>query len=386
MLAKKVPLFRLFGFQVYVDWSWLIIAFLMTWSLAMNLFPSFQSGLSAPAYWILGILGTLGLFFSIIFHELSHSLVSRKSGTSVKSITLFIFGGVAEMEDEPTSPRHEFLMAVAGPASSVLLGGILYALYYAFSRTGGPREVAMILRYLWTINFVLAGFNLIPAYPLDGGRILRSVLWKIKGDLRWSTRIASRLGSAFGFILMVVGVINLFRGVIFGGMWWILIGLFVRNASIMSYRRLLMQQLLGGEPISKFMQSDVKAVSPDISLEELVVDHMYLYHFKMYPVVENDTVIGCISTRDLKDVPREDWSRHTVKDRMQPCNQDNTIDPDADAMEALTVMNRSGNSRLLAVKDGHIVGIIALKDLLSFFSLKLELEGEEAAYHIEGKN
>ena len=190
MFGKRIPLFKLLGFTVNIDLSWLILAVLVTWSLAKGLFPYYFEGLSNQVYWWMGIAGAIGLFISIVFHEFCHSIVARHFGLPMKGITLFIFGGVAEMESEPQSPKVEFLMAIMGPVSSVLLGAAFYLASMAGKSVGWPTSVNGVLQYLMVINFVLAGFNLLPAFPLDGGRVLRSILWGIRGNLRWATRIA----------------------------------------------------------------------------------------------------------------------------------------------------------------------------------------------------
>ena len=190
MFGKRITLFRLLGFEVKIDASWLIIAVLITWSLARAVFPAYFEGLSGATYILMGIVGALGLFSSIVVHEFSHSLVARRFGLSMKGITLFIFGGVAEMEEEPPTAKAEFFMAIAGPAASVVLGGVLLGITVLGTRYGWPNPVIGVLSYLWTINLVLAAFNLLPAFPLDGGRVLRSALWGFTGRLAWATRIA----------------------------------------------------------------------------------------------------------------------------------------------------------------------------------------------------
>ncbi len=377
MLGKRVSLFKLFGFEVHADWSWIILALLITWSLAMGVFPAYFDGFSTTTYWIMGVVGALGLFGSIVFHELCHSLVARRFGLPMKGITLFVFGGIAEMDEEPPTAKAEFFMAVAGPLASVVLGGALFGLYYFSENAGMPRQISAVLQWLGSINIILAVFNMVPAYPLDGGRVLRAALWKWKDDLKWSTRIASYVGSGFGFLLMALGIVNIFRGGIIGGMWWILIGLFVRNASLMSYRKVLMTRALKGEPVRRFMKENVESVSANTSVQDLVEEHIYKHHFKMYPVLRGDRLTGCVTTRDVKEVPREDWDATPVAEVMSSCSDENTIGPDADATEALTRMNKTGNSRLMVVEGEQLVGIIALKDLLEFLSLKLELEEGE---------
>jgi len=375
MFGKRIKLFKLLGFEVRIDWSWIIIAILIAWSLSKGVFPSYYKNLPAQTYWWMGIIGALGLFLSIIAHEFSHSLVARKYGLPMKGITLFIFGGVAEMDEEPASAKVEFLMAIAGPISSIVIALIFYGIHALGKQGGLSVPVNGVIGYLAMINALLAGFNLLPAFPLDGGRVLRSILWGVKKNLRWATYISSRIGSGFGILLIILGVIQVFRGNFVGGMWWFLIGMFLQGAAKASYQQLITRKALEGEPIRRFMKTDPVTVSPTVSLEQLVEDYVYKYHFKMFPVVEDsDRLLGCITTKQVKEIPREDWNRKTVGEVASQCSPENTIEPQADAMKAISIMNRTGNSRLMVVEGGHLVGIIALKDLLELLSLKVELE------------
>lgn len=229
MFNNSFKIFKLLGFEVKIDISWIVIAFLVAWSLSTGLFPFEYKGLTAGTYWIMGIAGALGLFVSIIVHEFTHSLIARKNGIPMKGITLFIFGGVAEMGDEPPGPGAEFRMAIVGPIASAVLSLIFYFIYGAMGDKSRP--YAGVIGYLAMINGVLAVFNMLPAFPLDGGRVLRSILWKIKNNLDWATKVSSAIGSGFGMLLIILGVISFIRGNFIGGMWWFLIGLFLRNAA-----------------------------------------------------------------------------------------------------------------------------------------------------------
>ena len=377
MFGKRVTLFKLLGFQVRIDLSWLILVVLITWSLAHGYFPFQYKNLPEAIYWWMGAAGTVGLFVSIIFHELCHSLVARRFGLPMRGITLFIFGGVAEMDEEPPSAKAEFLMAVAGPISSVLLGGIFYAMYLFTYKTGWPILVFAVLNYLAILNWLLASFNLLPAYPLDGGRVLRSALWEWKKNIRWATRIASQIGAGFGIALIVFGVLNIVSGVLIGGIWWFLIGMFLRNAAQTSYQQILVRKSLEGEKVRDFMKPEPVTAPSSISIEKLVEDYIYKYHYKMFPVVENDRLIGCITTRQVKDLPREQWASSTIMELVSPCSEENTIGPEEDAMKSLSIMNRSGNSRLMVIDKGKLIGIITLKDIMGFLSIKVDLGEDE---------
>jgi Zn-dependent protease/CBS domain-containing protein len=376
MFGKRVTLFKLLGFEIRLDMSWILIVVLITWTLAAGYFPYRIPGLTTPTYWLMGVIGALGLFVSIILHELSHSLVARFYGMPMKGITLFLFGGVAEMGDEPSSAKVEFLMSIVGPLSSFAIGFAFYGLFVLGTQGIWPPPVNAVLEYLAVINVLLACFNLIPAFPLDGGRILRSILWKVRNDMRWATRISSGIGSGFGILFIIFAVYNLLTGNFIGGIWWFLIGMFLRMAAQSSYRQLLLRRALEGEPIKRFMKTDPVTVSPSLSIQEFVEDYVYHYHFDMFPVAEGGRLLGCIATKNVKEIARGSWRDTTVRDRMTSICAENSLRPDTDAVDALAAMTRTGNTRLMVTDGERLVGILALKDLLQFFSMKVELEGD----------
>ncbi|MFZ7111009.1 MAG: site-2 protease family protein [Desulfatiglandales bacterium] len=374
---RRFSLFKLLGFEVRIDMSWIVLAVLVAWSLSTGLFPFYVKNLSTPAYWLMGIIGAVGLFLSIILHEFAHSLVARKQGIPMRGITLFIFGGAAEMDEEPPSAKAEFLMAVVGPVSSLVLAFMFYVLQRATASIGLSQAVSGVLGYLAIINVILAVFNMVPAFPLDGGRILRSLLWKIKGNLKWATRVSSRIGSAFGIILIGFGMVNLLTGGVITGLWYCLIGFFLHSAAKMSYRQLLVRRALQGEKIERFMKRNVMTITPSVSIEEFVDKYVYRYHHKLFPVVaDTNRLIGCVTTKQVKDIPREEWQQKRVEDIAESCSPENSITPETDAVEALKRMKHSRNSRLMVIREGRLEGILVLKDLLEFLSLKADLEEE----------
>ena len=373
MFGRRLQIFKLLGIPVRVDWSWAIIALLVTWSLAVNVFAPRYSDLSARVLWAMGICGMLGLFTSIVIHEFSHALIARRFGIPMRGITLFVFGGVAEMDEEPPSGKAEFFMAVAGPAASVVVAIVCFALSAAGRDYAWPTPVRGVLGYLGWINLVLVAFNLIPAFPLDGGRVLRAALWAWKGQLRWATRVSSRIGSMFGIALILLGILAFVTGSFVSGMWWVVIGFFLRSTAHRSYQGLVVRQALEGQTVERLMQRDPVTVAPDTTIAELVENYVYSRPFKMYPVVDGDRVLGCVTIQAAGRVPRNDWDRVTVGTILQECSPNNTIAPGADALTALSKMNRTRLSRLLVVEDGRLAGILALKDLLQLLSVKIEL-------------
>lgn len=376
MFGRRFHLFTLYGFSVRIDASWFFLAVIVTWSLATSGFPAWHEGLSPVIYLWMGIAGTVGLFASIVLHELSHSIVARHHGIVMRGITLFIFGGVAEMTDEPPSPRAEFQVAVAGPLASVLVSLACLTLAQMGASAGVPVALTGVLQYLALINGVLVAFNMIPAFPLDGGRVLRALLWQRKNNLIEATRITSRIGIGFSFVLIGLGVFSAITGNLIGGIWYFLIGMFLRGAANTSYQQLLVRQTLEGETVRRFMQTSPVSVPAGTTIASLVEDYVYRYHYKMFPVVQSDRLMGCVTTRQVKTLERSTWSQRTVEEVAEPCGANNSIHPDVSAVSALSQMSQAQVSRLMVVEGDHLLGIITLKDLLQFLSLKMELEGD----------
>lgn len=372
MFTRRLTIFQVLGFDIKVDASWIFLAILVVWSLAAGWFPQQHPDLAPFTYWAMGIIGAIGLFASIIMHELGHSVVARHYGIPIRDITLFIFGGVASMEDEPPSARSEFFMAIAGPLVSMVLCVVFLGLNML--PIFDPIPALDVLGWLGMINGMLAVFNLIPAFPLDGGRVFRAMLWAYKNNIRWATRVAATIGSLFGYLLIFLGVLEILNGLIITGVWSLMLGLFMRAASQMSYRQILFRKALEGERVRRFMKPDPVTVPRYISIQDLVEEYIYKYHFKMYPVVDQDRLMGCVSVSDVRNIPREDWANTPVGEILNACSSSNSVSPDEDAMHALMSMNRTGNSRMLVLEGDRLVGIIALKDLLKFLSLKLDLE------------
>lgn len=392
MFGRSIPLFKLFGIQVKLDPSWFLIAVLLTFVLATNVFPAslermrevaqqteevqrdIPESLSQTTYWVMGVAGALLLFASILAHEFGHAIVANRRGLPVRGITLFLFGGVAELSREPDSAKNEFWMAIAGPIVSVVIG-VTFFIVAAFPL---PAAAWMVVQYLAVINIVVVVFNMIPAYPLDGGRVLRSILWGWKGDLRQATRIAASIGGGFGLVLMIFGGVRLFYGDFIGAAFTFLIGMFIRGASSQARQQIEIRTVLSGKPVRDLMNDQPRTVPADESLDRFVEDHVYRHHLKLFPVTQNgsDQLEGCISVDQLKDVPREQWGDKAVRDLTDPCTDENTIQPDADASEALMRMSGTGRTKLMVVTPtGELVGVLTLKDLMGHVQMREEVEG-----------
>lgn len=377
MFGQNVTLFTIFGFRVRANMSWVLLFALVLWSLAAGFFPIEYPGLPQGLYWAMGFLGAMGLFFSLLFHELAHSLVARARGMKMGGITLFLFGGIAEMTDEPPTPRIEGEVAAAGPISSVILGGIFYLLGGLLGGMGLPEHWAGVFSYLALINVILAVFNMVPGFPLDGGRLLRALLWYLRDDLLSATKTAARVGQGFGIVLIVLGVWSILTAGAMGGIWWILIGLFVNAAAKASYQQTLMRHTFEGVRLDRFLVPDPVSVSPDLPLDRFVQDYAYRYHFSVFPVTEDDRLVGCVRTRDVKTVHPEEWASTPVRQIMQSCHDTNTVPPDIDAEKALEKMQQSESGQLIVARDGRLTGLVTLRDLLSHLAIRRDLESRD---------
>jgi Zn-dependent protease/CBS domain-containing protein len=384
MFGTRWRLFRLLGIAIYVDASWLIILALLTLSVAEGFpnllqafYPETPHAFAWYEYGLMGLITAVAFFACILLHELGHAVVGRTRGMPMRGITLFLFGGVAELGDEPPSAGTEFLMAIAGPAVSVVLAAVLGLLTWVGAVAGWPHPAVIILGYLTFINAFVLLFNLIPAFPLDGGRVLRSILWGTLGSLRRATYWAALVGRGFAWVLIAWGMLNFFAGNWLGGIWIGLIGLFLNNAAQAGYQQVIVRQALEGEPVRRFMNPDPIVVSPALDLLHWVEDFVYRYHHRAFPVVTDGRLEGLITTQALSDIPRGEWAEHTVGEVMGNDLQAVTIAADTDALEALRKMQQTGSSRLLVIAGDRLLGIVSLKDLLRFLDLKLELEGPE---------
>jgi Zn-dependent protease len=369
MASTRRPRVRLLGIPVRVDVSWFIILVLLVGTL-VALFHREVPTLGPGACWLIGLLTALVFFLCILLHELGHVLVARAVGIPIRGITLFLFGGVAELADEPRSAKDEFLMAAAGPIVSAVLAALFGIGSVLGTDVGWPREYVAVLYYLAWINTTILLFNLAPAFPLDGGRIFRSILWGILGDLRRATRYATRIGQGFAWALVGVGVLSFMEDQVFQGIWLCLIGLFLNRAARGGYEHVLLRQALQGKPVSGLMTPQPVVAPPDLDLRHWVDDYVYRYHHKMFPVASNGHVEGMIATPELTRFPREDWARHTVAEAMRKDVEALSITPDGDASDALAQMQRTGSRRLLVTDHDRLVGVVSLKDLLDFLDVE----------------
>ncbi len=352
------------GIPIRVHFSWLIIFGLITWSLSTFYFPKVAPELPRLSYWTSSILASLLLFASVALHEISHSLVARRYRLTILSITLFIFGGVASMKGEPPDPKAEFRIGVAGPLSSLALSMVFYLLYVLSS----GQIMRAIFDYLSRLNLVLGIFNLIPGFPMDGGRVVRAFLWQRSKDFFYATRRASILGQRIAIFFIIFGIFSLFSGFT-GGLWLMLIGWFLHTAAQTSYQRASLEETLKGVKVRNIMVRDVVTLSPDMTLDRAVNDFFLRYGYGGFPVVRDGIHIGFLTLKEVKNVPRDRWQDVKVSEVFLPHNEMWEVSEDDDALKALEIMISEDTGRLVVLKNGRIEGLITRNGIARFVQI-----------------
>lgn len=370
----SLKLGNLVGIPVTLHYTWFIAFLLFSWTLAVAYMPQTYPGLSMPVYWFIGIISTLILFGSVLVHELSHSYLARRSGLPVSSISLFIFGGVSQIVEEPKSPGVEFKVAIVGPLTSFIIALVLALLADVLESAGvGGVMVLAPLTYGSYINLLLGGFNLLPAYPLDGGRVLRAGLWGRMGDVVKATNIATRIGVGFSYLLMLGGFFMLiFGGSLFSGLWLILIGWFLKNGSESSQRQVVVSEALSDYRVRDVMTTRVHSIRPSTSVRG-IVDRLFKYKHGGFPVVEGRKLLGFVTMEDVKRIPKGSWDKITASDIMTAREKLTVADPDDAVFDAMMTMSQQRIGRLPVVEDGKLIGIITRSDLMHVIKMRSEL-------------
>lgn len=372
-MKKQIELIRIFNIPIKLDLSWFIIVAFISWTLASGYFPHKYPDLDKSIYWIMGISSALLLFVSVLLHELSHSIIAKKNNIPIKGITLFIFGGVAEMTEEPTTAESEIKMAVAGPVCSGALALIFFVIGNFLTSFLPVIPLIGILKYCVFINLALMIFNLLPGFPLDGGRILRAVIWNYTGDIRKATHTTSRIGSSLGVFLIIFGFFNIFTGNFIGGLWFAFIGIFLKGAAESGYQQLVAGKLLHGIKISEIMTRDLVTIEDSTTLDKLVDDYFLKHRYNSYPVVSNEMLVGIVSIHDVKRVPREDWDKVDVRKILDSKIISLCVSPDDDATSAMSKMIRKGLGRIPVLDNGKLVGIVSHRDIIQIIKHKIDL-------------
>ncbi|MGH9934729.1 MAG: site-2 protease family protein [Blastocatellia bacterium] len=380
---------RIFGINIHIDGSWILIFLLVTWSLASGLLPSWHPEWSAGLRWGVALAASLLFFASILLHELSHSLVAKAYGLPVRRITLFLFGGVSNIEREPPTPKIEFLMAVVGPITSILLGMALLAMAtFSIARSSasfpdsqaaisqfGP--VTTLLAWLGPINILLGLFNLIPGFPLDGGRILRSALWSVTKDLRKATAWATGAGRLVGWLFIAAGVsmvlgaqLPFFGTGLVSGLWLIFIGWFLNSAAVNSYQQTVVRDLLEDVPVFRLMRPNVPTVAPTLSVSHLVYDYVIGADERAFPVMEGERLVGLVCLEDIRKVPRDAWEFTTVGEIMTDSNHLDVVAASEDSSAALEKLTRRDVRQVPVVENGRLVGLLRRRDILKWLEMQ----------------
>jgi Zn-dependent protease len=380
MLRGGIPIGRLFGVALRLHYSWFIIFALVTWALTASYFPSvfpdWSLGISIAA----GILTSLLFFASVLVHELAHSIVSQRQGIPVQSITLFVFGGVSQITKEPEEPKDEFRMAIAGPLTSLIIGGIMWGVLFGVRNIDNlaAQMTAAITFWLGYINLALGVFNLIPGFPLDGGRVFRSIWWWRTGNLKSATRVASTIGRFIGFLFIFGGIWLIFGGYWFpslqgywlNGIWIALIGWFLESAANGSYRQLLVQEMLKGHTASEAMSRDCVLVNPETTIDRLVNENILTSGRRCFPVVADAKIMGLMTLHNVRAVPQDRWKTETVKEAMTPFDNVKWVRPNEELSTVMRLVTENDINQVPVVQDNQIVGMITRENLLNFINIR----------------
>lgn len=388
-----ITIARLFGIRIGIDWSWILIFLLVTWNLAAGVFPLIHPEWSGLLNWGVAVIAALLFFLSILAHELAHSLVAISRGLPVRNIVLFMFGGVSNIEREPPDPKTEFLMAIVGPITSIVLGVVFFFLGTIGIRgqivTQGNLQQALtalgpvqtLLLWLGPINVLLGIFNLIPGFPLDGGRVVRSIFWAITKNFTRATHWAARLGQFVAWVLIVTGIAMVFgvqipilgTGVV-SGIWLIFIGWFLNNAALQSYRQAVVSDLLEGVPVSRLMFRNTPTVSPNTTIDQMVDQYVMGSDERAFPVMDGERLIGLVCLSDIRKVNRPEWRSTLVRDILTPIDQVDVVRPNEDASEALVKLSRRDVRQLPVVENGQLLGLLRRNDIIRWLQLQADTE------------
>ncbi|MGC8960853.1 MAG: CBS domain-containing protein [Candidatus Bathyarchaeia archaeon] len=362
---------KIYGIEVRLHYTWMIIFLMVVWSVGFSYMPQQYPGQGFLRYLIVGVSSAVIIFLSVLFHELCHSIAAKRMGIPVPSIVLFLFGGVSQIAEEPREPREELKMAIVGPLSSLLLAAVFSAAWLL----SGLKEVAVsaVLQYGFIINLMLGLFNLIPAFPMDGGRVLRAILWMRSRSLISATRKSTFVAELISYVFIGLGFLSIFIGALANGMWLIFLGWFIKGGAEAGLRHTVIAQALAKEKVRDFMSSPVCVASPDWSLERAVNECFYKYTHGGFPVMDEGGLKGILATEDVRKVPRDRWRDTPVKEAMTPLGRLITVDPDDPVSEALIKISKHGIGRLPVVKDGKLEGIITRSDLMRAIRTRIEL-------------
>ena len=375
-MARPINLFKILGIRISIDYTWFIVFVLFAWSLAYGYYPANIPNLSLSTYIVMGVISSLSLFICVLIHELSHSYTSNRLGLDIKEITLFIFGGMAKLTREPDRAMDELKIAAAGPLASLALAVFFYFLRNLIDRAYNFPPLSAVIGFLAYINLALLVFNMIPGFPLDGGRVLRAVWWARTGDVKKATRVASQIGKGFAIFLIVYGFFQIISGFFIGGLWALLIGTFLQQAAEGSYRQLLMKLSLEGVRVEDIMSKTVVTMEDGISLSDAIEKYFFKYHFVSFPVTSGGRVVGLIALNNIRETEKEKWHTTAVRDVMEKISPERVLHPGDNVLHALSKMLSEGVGRFPVIDvGGSLAGILSRRDIMKIMEFKTELEG-----------
>ena len=369
-MGSAFNLGKVFGIPFRLHYSWFIVFILITVSLSWYYFPVSYPDWTQLAYWVIGLISSVLFFASVVAHELAHSLVARVNGIPVKSITLFVFGGIAQITKEATRASAELKMAVAGPACSLALG-MLFGLLWLLSRGISEPVVAMAF-WLAQVNVVLAVFNLLPGFPLDGGRVFRSIMWRVTGNYKLSTRVATQVGRGVGYLFIVGGVLMMFRAW-FSGLWLVFIGWFLAKTASASYQQSQWREALRGVNASQVMVPDCPLIPSDFTISRLVEEYVFTKGCSLFLITDEEGVKGILTLNDIKAVAQQNWEGTLVGEIMTPVERVKVTHPDQDALSILEEMDENDINQMAVVNEGRVIGLITRDNLMRFLRIHSEL-------------
>ena len=375
LIILSLNIGEIFGVKIKIHYTWLIIFFLISWSLAIGYVPLQFPGLSEVTYWIIGIISAISLFVSVLVHELAHSYVALKQGIAVPSITLFFFGGVSQIAEEPKSPNQEAKIAAVGPLSSFAISALFVLLWFvAVTLDLGPFIIAPF-SYIALINALLGGFNFLPAFPLDGGRVLRAVLWKWKNNLLAATKASIKISEAIAYIMIGTGFFMTFVYSLFTGLWIVFIGWFLKSGSEASLKQTIISQALSDVKVKEIMNSKVVSISPTLTIADAVEQYFSKYTHRGFPVTKDGMIQGIITFEDLKNFMEDESQSTLVGDVMTPKDKMILVSPDEPAVEAILKFSKNDIGRLPVLSGDRLVGIITRSDLMK--AIRTRIQGEK---------
>ncbi len=362
--SGSLKIASILGIPIKVHFSWVIVFGLISWSLSTFYFPEAAPDLPALSYWITGLVASFLLFFSVLLHELAHSYIALRYKLSILNITLFIFGGVAQMKGEPPTPDAEFKIALAGPMTSFFLA-FIFLMSFLLSQNLIAKA---LFQYLAQLNFILGVFNLIPGFPMDGGRVVRAYIWKKRGDFFYATRKASNYGQKIAFLFIILGLLLLFAGLT-TGLWLMVIGWFLYSAAQSSYQQASLQETLNGIEVKDIMVRDIISLPPDMTVDTAVNYYFLRYGFGGFPVMDGDNLYGFVTLKEIRDIPRDRWKEVDLSEICKPLDKKLDISEKDSAMNALELMITEDSGRLIVKDNERVIGLITRNGIAQYVQI-----------------